>query len=337
MNELVNRQWLMTSRPSGMVTRDNFTFQEVAVPAVEKGSMLVKNLYMSFDPTLRAWMNEQPTYVSAIAIGEVMRCNAVGEVVESSLDGFEKGDLVQGGIGWQDYIVTDGSGIMPFKKLPPGTPPTMALSVLGVTGLTAYFGLLDIGEPKEGDVVVISGAAGATGSVVGQIAKIRGCKIIGIAGGEEKCQWLKDELGFDEVIDYKNADVTQALKEATPDGIDVYFDNVGGELLDAVLNRINIGARIVLCGAISGYNSEGPGYGPRNYTRLIIQRGRMQGFIILDYADRFQEAAMELVGWVKSGQLTYAEDIQEGLEHAPETFQRIFTGKNRGKQLLKVS
>ncbi|MFK8031048.1 MAG: NADP-dependent oxidoreductase [Gammaproteobacteria bacterium] len=337
MTERVNRQWLMTSRPDGMVSRDNFTYQEVAVPAVADGTMLVRNQYMSFDPTLRAWMNEQPTYVSAIAIGEIMRCNAVGEVVESKLDGFSAGDLVQGGIGWQDYIVTDGTGIMPFQKLPPGTPPTMALSVLGVTGLTAYFGLLEIGKPKEGDVVVISGAAGATGSVVGQIAKLKGCTIIGIAGGEEKCQWLRDELGFDEVIDYKSGDVKAALKAATPNGIDIYFDNVGGEILDLVLNRINIGARIVLCGAISGYNSKGPGYGPTNYIKLIMQRARMEGFIILDYAPRFREAAGALVGWIQEGKLAYAEDVQEGLENAPEVFQRIFTGKNRGKQLLKVS
>lgn len=336
MTERTNRQWLMTSRPEGMVSRDNFTFQEVAVPEVTEGTMLVRNLYMSFDPTLRAWMNEKDTYVSAIQIGEVMRCNAVGEVVESRLPGFDKGDLVQGGIGWQEYIVTDGKGIMPFQKLPPGTPPNMALSVLGITGLTAYFGLLDVGQPKEGDVVVVSGAAGATGSVVGQIAKLKGCTTVGIAGGKEKCQWLKDELGYDHAIDYKNENVREALAAATPNGIDVYFDNVGGELLDHVLNRINIGARIVLCGAISGYNSEGPGFGPRNYTRLIIQRGRMQGFIILDYAKRFPEAVGALLGWIKEGKLHYAEDIQEGIENAPETFQRIFTGKNRGKQLLKV-
>lgn len=337
MSERINRQWLMTSRPDGMVSRDNFTFQEVDVPAVTAGTMLIQNNYMSFDPTLRAWMNEQPTYVSAIEIGEVMRCNAVGTVLESQLEGFEAGDLVQGGIGWQDYVVTDGKGIMPFQKLPPGTPPTMALSVLGITGLTAYFGLLEIGQPKEGDVVVISGAAGATGSVVGQIAKIKGCTTVGIAGGAQKCQWLQDELGFDHVIDYKNEDVKAALAKAAPQGVDVYFDNVGGEILDHVLARIKIGARIVLCGAISGYNSQGPGYGPRNYTNLIVQRGRMEGFIILDYAKRFGEAANALVGWVKEGKLHYAEDIQEGLENAPETFERIFTGKNRGKQLLKVS
>ncbi len=336
MTELMNRQWLMTSRPEGMVSRDNFTFQEVPVPAVTEGTMLVRNLYMSFDPTLRAWMNEQDTYVSAIQIGEVMRCNAVGEVVKSTLPEYETGDLVQGGIGWQEYIVTDGSGIMPFQKLPPGTPPNMALSVLGITGLTAYFGLLDIGQPKEGDVVVISGAAGATGSVVGQIAKIKGCTTIGIAGGKDKCQWLKDELGYDHVIDYKNDNVREALAAATPKGIDVYFDNVGGELLDHVLTRINIGARVVLCGAISGYNSKTATFGPRNYTRLIIQRGRMEGFIILDYAKRFPEAVGALLGWIKEGKLKYAEDIQEGIENAPETFERIFTGKNRGKQLLKV-
>lgn len=337
MSQRTNRQWLMTSRPSGMVSRENFTWQERPVPPVGAGQMLVRNLYMSFDPTLRAWMNEQDTYVSAIKIGEVMRCNAVGEVLESRHATFAKGDLVMGGIGWQDYLVTDGNEMFPFQKLPDGVPPTMPLGVLGITGMTGYFGMLDIGQVKTGDVVVVSGAAGATGSVAGQVAKIQGATVIGIAGGADKCRWLVDEAGFDHAIDYKSDNVRDKLADYCPKGIDVYFDNVGGELLDTVLARIAIGARIVLCGAISGYNSGRPSFGPRNYTNLIVKRGRMQGFIILDYASRFNEASTALFDYIRQGKLVYQEDIQTGLENAPEAFQRIFTGKNRGKQLLKVA
>lgn len=334
----MNKQWIMTSRPSEMVNRDNFTFQEVAVPEVKDGEMLIKNLYMSFDPTLRAWMNERDTYVKAIAIGEVMRCNAIGQVVESKLEGFEKGDIVMGGIGWQEYVVTGVANIMPYQKLnlPPGTPLTMPLSILGITGLTAYFGMLDVADLKEGQTVVVSGAAGATGSVACQIAKIKGCKVIGIAGGAKKSKFLVDELGCDHAIDYKNDDVKAKLKEYAPKGVDRYFDNVGGPILDHVLDLIALHGKVILCGAISDYNSN-VSHGPKNYTRLIVMRASMQGFIILDYAQRFPEAIAGLSKWVMEGKIKYQEDMQEGIDNAPEAFQRIFTGKNIGKQLLKVA
>lgn len=336
MSQLTNRQWIMTSRPVDMVSRDNFTFQEVPVPEVADGKMLIKNLYMSFDPTLRAWMNERDTYVKAIAIGEVMRCNAVGQVIESKLDGFEKGDLVMGGIGWQEYVVTGKENIMPYQKLPAGVPPTMPLSILGITGLTAYFGMLDVADLKEGQTVVVSGAAGATGSVASQIAKIKGCTVIGIAGGSKKCQFLTEELGLDHAIDYKNENVKTKLRQYAPSGVDRYFDNVGGPILDNVLDQIALHGKVILCGAISDYNSSDP-QGPKSYTRLIVMRASMQGFIILDYAKRFPEAIAGLSKWVKEGKIKYQEDMQEGIENAPEAFQRIFTGKNTGKQLLKVA
>ncbi len=336
MTQLTNRQWIMTSRPTDMVSRDNFTWQEVPVPELKESEFLVRNLYMSFDPTLRAWMNERDTYVKAIAIGEVMRCNAVGEVVASKNDGFSVGDRVMGGIGWQDYCVTTGANIMPFQKVPGNVPPTMPLSILGVTGLTAYFGMGEVAELAEGQTVVVSGAAGATGSVAAQIAKLKGCRVIGIAGGEAKCKWLVDELGLDAAIDYKNEDVKDKIREYCQKGVDRYFDNVGGPILDHVLDNIAMRGKVVLCGAISDYNTNEP-YGPKNYTRLIVMRGKMEGFIILDYAPRFQEAIAGLSKWVMEGKIKYQEDIQEGLENAPEAFLRIFTGKNLGKQLLKVN
>ena len=336
MTALINRQWTMTSRPDNMVSRDNFTFQEVPVPEIKDGEFLVKSIYMSFDPTLRAWMNERDTYVKAIAIGEVMRCNSVGEVIQSKNDKFKVGDKVMGGIGWQDYCVTTGANIMPFQVLPKGVPLTMPLSILGITGLTAYFGMLDVADLKEGQTVVVSGAAGATGSVACQIAKAQGCKVIGIAGGPEKCKNLTDFFGLDHAIDYKNDNVKAKLKEYCPNGVDRYFDNVGGPILDHVLDRIAMHGKVILCGAISDYNSETPS-GPKNYTRLIVMRASMQGFIILDYANRFPEGVGALSKWVQEGKIKYQEDIQEGLENAPEAFQRIFTGKNHGKQLLKVA
>jgi len=336
MSELINRQWIMTSRPNDMVSRKHFKFQEVAVPELQEGEFLVKSLYMSFDPTLRAWMNERDTYVKAIAIGEVMRCNSVGEVIASKNAAFSPGDKVMGGIGWQDYSVTTGANILPFKVLPKGVPLTMPLSIFGITGLTAYFGMLDVADLKEGQTVVVSGAAGATGSVACQIAKLQGCKVIGIAGGPEKCKNLTDFFGLDHAIDYKNDDVKAKLKEYCPNGVDRYFDNVGGPILDNVLDQIAMHGKVILCGAISDYNSEIPN-GPKSYTRLIVMRASMQGFIILDYAKRFPEAITALTKWVQEGKIKYQEDIQEGLENAPETFQRIFTGKNHGKQLLKVA
>ncbi len=297
--------------------------------------MLIRNLYLSMDPTQRGWM-ARDSYLPAVKIGEVMRSFAVGRVETSRHPGFVPGDLVQGMFGWQDYAVVAGEG-RGVTKLPAGTPIPLAMSAFGATGLTAYFGLLDVGRPVAGETVVVSGAAGATGSAVGQIAKIKGCRTIGIAGGAEKCAWLTREAGFDAAIDYKSEDVAARLAELCPKGIDIYFDNVGGELLDVALARLAMRGRVVLCGAISGYNATEMPPGPKNYLSLLINRGRMEGFIILDYLHRAGEAIQELAPWIASGQLKDRVDIQEGLENAPKTLNRLFAGENQGKQLLKIA
>lgn len=332
-----NRQWLLFSRPSGLVKESNFAWREVPIPTPTEGQFLVRNLYLSFDPAMRGWMEDRPSYIPPVALGEVMRAGSVGQVVESKSPAFQPGDFVQGTFGWQDYAVSDGKRPLPVTKLPPGVPLTWPLGVLGITGLTAYFGLLDLGKPAAGETVVVSGAAGATGSVAAQIAKLKGCRVIGIAGGREKCAWLLNEAGLDATIDYKAEDVGARLRALCPRSVDVYFDNVGGEILDAVLAQIATRARIVLCGGISSYNASEPPPGPRNYLNLVIQRARMEGFIVLDYVPRFGEAMRELAGWVTSGKIKHQEDVQFGLENAPRTFLRLFEGKNLGKQLLKIS
>jgi NADPH-dependent curcumin reductase CurA len=240
-------------------------------------------------------------------------------------------------VGWQDYILTDGGGELPVSKLPPGIDVPLAMSVLGLTGLTAYFGLLEVGRPEAGETVVVSGAAGATGSVVGQIARIQGCRVVGIAGGPEKCAWLTETAGFDAAIDYKSERLNQRLGELCPEGIDLFFDNVGGPVLDAALANLARGGRVVICGAIAGYNEKVPPPGPRNYLSLLVQRGRMEGFIVLDYMHRAGEAVAALSRWVEEGKIHHQEDIQEGLENAPETLLRVFDGRNRGKQLLRIA
>ncbi len=333
----INRQWVLASRPSGLVKESNFAWKEVPIPTLEDGQFLVRNLYLSFDPAMRGWMEDRPSYIPPVAVGEVMRAGSVGQVVDSKSPAFRAGDFVQGAFGWQDYAVSDGRGLLPVSKLPPGMPLTWPLGVLGITGLTAYFGLLDLGKPKAGETVVVSGAAGATGSVAAQIAKLKGCRVIGIAGGREKCAWLQDEAGLDATIDYKAEDVGSRLRDLCPRSVDIYFDNVGGEILDAVLAQIATRARIVLCGGISSYNASEPPPGPHNYMNLVIQRARMEGFIVLDYAARFGEAVRELAAWVTSGKIKHQEDVQVGLENAPRTFLRLFEGKNLGKQLLKIS
>ena len=335
---LKNRQWVLSSRPQGMVSKDNFEFRESELAELKEDQMLLKNLYFGFDPTQRGWLNDMKSYMPPVQIGEVMRSSTISQVIESNIPDFIEGDIVQGSFGWQEFAITDGkAGFMNASKIPDNIPPTASLSVYGVTGLTAYFGLLDVGEPNEGETVVISGAAGATGSVAGQIAKIKGCRVIGIAGGTKKCNWLTEEANFDAAIDYKSADLAETLKELCPNGIDVVFDNVGGEFLDTALTLINMNARIVLCGAISTYNNESPAPGPSNYMSLVIMRAKMEGFIVLDYLDRFPEAISSLSNWVEEGKITYLEDIQEGIENAPDTLVRLFTGQNFGKQLLKIS
>jgi len=339
-NKPVNRMLKLKDRPMGAVSSENFELFEEEVLDIEEGQMLIKVLYLSFDPTQRGWLNDIPSYMPPVQIGEVMRAGAVGQVVESRNKNFSEGDLVQGSFGWQEYVVTDGSSdFMPAQKIPEGIPPTSALSVFGVTGLTAYFGMLDIGKPQEGDTVLVSGAAGATGSVAGQIAKIKGAsKIIGIAGGSDKCKWVVEEAGYDHCIDYKNENLGQKITELAPEGLNIYFDNVGGPILESSLTCIAQKARVVLCGGISsGYSMESLPPGPSTLMNLVIQRARMEGFIVIDYAERFPDAIIDLGEWVGEGKIVYREDIAEGLENCPETLGNLFKGKNLGKQLLKLA
>jgi NADPH-dependent curcumin reductase len=332
----VNRQWLLKSRPSGMVEPSNFEWSEQQVPAPAEGEFLARNLYLSLDPAMRTWMTAARSYIPPVELGEVMRGACVAEVVESRHEGFQAGDRVLGTFGWQDYAVSDGGGPIPVNKVPEGVPPTMPLSVLGITSLTAYFGLKEIGKPQEGETVVVSGAAGATGSVAGQLAKRWGCHVVGIAGGPEKCSWLTDEFGFDAAIDYKSEDVAKRIRELCPKGIDVFFDNVGGPILEAALGNLAWHARIVLCGAISNYDADVP-HGPRNYMNLLVRRSRMEGFVVFDYFPRTGEAMAELVPMVTDGTLRHREDIRDGLERAPEALVDLYTGANTGKLLVKIA
>lgn len=332
----INRQWLLANRPEGMVGEHNFRWTEAAVPSPADGEVLVRNLWLSFDPTQRGWMSYQ-TYVPAIPLGSVMRAGAVGQVVESRHPGFRAGDMVQGVFGWEDYSVTDGRGFFPMRKVAPGVPPNLALGVLGLTGMTAYFGVLEHGRPRKGETFLVSSAAGAVGSIAGQIAKIYGLRVVGTAGGKEKCDWLLHEAGFDGAIDYRSEDVGARLSVLCPDGIDIFFDNVGGTVLDLALARLRRNGRVVLCGAISRYQEKVPPPGPVNYGSLIVRHGRMEGFLMPDYADRIPEAVGALAGWLRSGQIKSKEDIATGLENAPKTLARLFTGANFGKQLLKIA
>jgi len=336
MRNDVNRRWLLASRPEGIVGEGNFRLSEEPVPTPTDGQVLVRNLWLSFDPAQRGWM-ARDSYVPMVPLGETMRALAVGQVIESHHPGYQPGEYVRGVFGWQDYVATDGSGMMTMTGLPSGVPPNLALSLFGGTGLTAYFGVLDVGQVKTGETFVVSSAAGATGSIAGQIAKIKGCRVIGTAGGKAKCDWLVNEAGFDGAIDYRSEDLGKRLGELCPDGIDVFFDNVGGAVLNEVLARIRHKARIVLCGAVSRYNDATPAPGPSNYFNLTLHRGRMEGFIVLDYAARFAEATDALAGWLGLGLLNQKEDAVLGLENAPKTLARLFTGENFGKQLLKVA
>lgn len=334
MSSHTNRQFLLARRPVGQASREDFTYQEVPVSELASGQILVKNHYLSLDPAMRGWMNEGKSYIAPVGLGEVMRALGVGEVIASQSDQFAEGDFVQGALGVQDYFLGEPKG---FYKIDPRLAPLPRyLSALGMTGMTAYFALLDVGAPQSGDTVVISGAAGAVGSVAGQIAKLKGCRVIGIAGGAQKCQSLINELGFDGVIDYKSEDVLAGLKRECPNGVNVYFDNVGGDILDAVLSRLAPRARVVICGAISQYNNTSPVKGPSNYLSLLVNRARMEGFVVMDYASRFAAAGQEMAGWMAQGKLKSREDIVDGLETFPETLQKLFKGENFGKLVLKV-
>jgi hypothetical protein len=330
---------LLDSRPVGLVKESDFRWVESSpIPTPREGQLLIRNLWLSFDPTQRGWMSRD-TYMPKIPLGEVMRAIAVGQVVESRHAGYKVGELVTGMFGWQDYVATDtgAGGLAAIMKVPQGVPPNLTLSLFGTTGLTAYFGVNDIAQSKQGETFVVSAAAGAVGSIAGQIAKIRGCRVIGIAGGREKCGWVVNEAGFDGAIDYKSEEVGARLSELCPKGIDVYYDNVGGPILDEVLVRINLHARIVLCGSISQYSGTGAPYGPKNYSILTTRRGRMEGFLVFDYAPRYPEAIQALSAWQREGRLKQKEDVVIGLENAPRALVRLFTGENFGKQLLKIA
>lgn len=334
----INRQWLLAKRPNGLVTRENFEYVECQIPEPASGQVLVRNLLLSFDPTQRGWMEDKESYLPPVAIGAPMRAGSIGQVTKSRHPDFAVGELVQTTGGWQDFVVaTPNESPIGLTKVPDGVTPEMMLSVLGITGLTAYFGMLDLGTPKPGETVLVSGAAGATGSVAGQIARIKGCRVVGIAGGAAKCAWLKDEAGFDAVIDYKQGNINDQIRATCPEKIDVYFDNVGGEILEAALNHINLRARVVMCGGISGYNATEPTPGPTNLMNLVTNRARMEGFIILDYLPRAAEAIADLLQWIGTSDLKYQIDLQHGFDNIPSTLSRLFTGENFGKQLLQIA
>jgi len=328
------RQWLLNGHPRGRGIQDgDFKLVETELADPVDGEMLLKTHYLGFDPAQKGWMENIADYVAPMNIGDVMRGSGICEVVESNGGKFAKGDMVFGTTGWREYLVTDGEGL---TRVETELSPTAVLSVLGTTGLTAYCGLFKVGKPVAGDTVIVSGAAGATGSVVGQLAKIAGCRAVGIAGGPEKCKWLVEEAGYDAAIDYKAGGVKEQIKEHCPRGVDVIYDNVGGTILNDMLSQIATGARVVICGGISRYETGQLPAGPENYFNLVFRRASMAGFIVLDWAGEFPAIRKRLEGFVKDGRLTYQEDIQHGFENAPDTLQRLFSGQNRGKQMLKL-
>jgi NADPH-dependent curcumin reductase len=329
-----NRQWRLAARPHGLPVLTDWEFRTEPVPTPAGGEFLVRVLLISLDPAMRGWMNAGRSYVPPVEIGAVMRALCAAEVVASNHPDFSAGDTVTGNFGVQEYAISDGAGVT--KIAADVAPLTMYLSVLGMPGMTAYFGLLEIGKPVAGETVVVSAAAGAVGMVVGQIAKIKGCRVVGIAGGAEKCRFLTEELGFDAAIDYKNEDVRVALKEQCPDRVNVYFDNVGGEILDAVLARLARHARIVICGSISQYNNEGPSRGPANYMALLVDRARMEGFLVFDFYRRYPEAEAAMAGWIAEGRLRSVEDVVIGIEHFPDTLLKLYRGENFGKLILST-
>lgn len=333
-----SRRLVLAHRPTGLADDTTVRLETVPVPEARPGQAVARVTHVSIDPTIRTWMDDAPGYLPPIGIGEVVRAGGLARVEASDTDRYAVGDVVFTMVGWQDHVVLDDADAA-AQVVPAGIDPTAALSVFGVTGMTAYFGLLDVGRPQPGDTVVVSGAAGATGSVVGQIARIKDAgRVVGIAGGPEKCAWLVDELGFDAAVDYKHENVAAPLRELCPDGIDVYFDNVGGEILDICLGQLALKARVVCCGAISAYNDDrSQAYGLKNYFALITRRARMEGFLVLDYLDRAAEAQGDLLTWVLEGRLQHAVHVVDGLEHSVEALNLLFTGGNTGKVIVKVA
>jgi NADPH-dependent curcumin reductase len=343
LSALQNHQVRLASRPVGEPTRENWSFTTEAVAEPAEGGVLIKTLYLSLDPAMRGWMNDAKSYIPPVGINEVMRAGGIGEVIASKNPNFAVGDLVNASLGVQEYCLIPAdqlkrSGI--FKIDTRVGSPTQWLNVLGMPGMTGYFGLMDVGQPKPGETVLVSGAAGAVGQTVGQVAKVKGARAVGIAGGKAKCDFVVNELGFDACIDYKAGSVRDGLKEHCPNGVDVYFDNVGGEILDHVLAKINRKARIIICGAISQYNNanSAPAQGPKNYLSLLVNRARMQGMVVFDYADRYHVAIAEMGGYLKAGKMKSKEDVVTGGVAAfPATLLKLFNGENFGKLVLQVA
>ncbi|WP_211261379.1 NADP-dependent oxidoreductase [Pseudonocardia acaciae] len=334
--DATNHQVRLAARPTGTPTPDVWAHTEEPVAEPGEGQLVVRVSHISLDPAMRGWMDDRPSYVPPVGLNEVMRALGAGEVVASSHPDFPVGTHVSGMFGVQEYALSDGRGLLAVD--PSAAPMSTYLAALGMTGMTAYFGLFDVGAAKQGDTVLVSGAAGAVGTMVGQLAKIRGCRVVGIAGGAAKCALLTDELGFDAALDYREEGLARRLREATPDGVQVFFDNVGGEVLDAGLTRISRGARVVLCGAISQYNSRERVAGPTNYLSLLVNRARMEGFIVFDFADRYAEAAAEIAGWLREGRLRSKEDVVTGsVADFPATLLRLFRGENVGKLVLQIA
>ncbi len=340
LSSLSNHQIRLAARPVGLPTRADWSFTTEPVDEPPAGGVLIKTLALSLDPAMRGWMNEGKSYIAPVAIGEVMRAGGIGVVVASNHTAYAVGNRVSANLGVQEYCAIAGADIKRsglFKIDSRLGTPNQWLNVLGMPGMTAYFGLLDVGQPQPGNTVVVSGAAGAVGQTVGQLARIKGCRAVGIAGGPAKCEWVVKEFGFDACIDYKSANPRDALKAACPKGVDIYFDNVGGEILDMVLARIARKARIVICGAISQYNNTGAVAGPKNYLSLLVNRARMEGMVVFDYAERFPQAAAELAGYLREGRMKSREDVCDGLENFPEALLKLFNGENFGKLVLRVA
>lgn len=331
----MNKQIILKNRPIGFPDENTWALEETIIPEPKEGEVLVEHHYISLDPAMRGWLNDSKSYIPPVAIDDVMRAGSIGKVIKSNNHPkFKVGDCLTGWGGVQQYVATDGSN---WHKVDDSIAPMpLFISTLGMPGMTAYFGILEVGKIKEGDIVLVSGAAGAVGSVVGQIAKIKGCTVIGIAGGKEKCDYVVNELGFDAAIDYKSENIYTALKEKCPKGIDVYFDNVGGEILDAALTKLRMHARVVICGAISQYNNKVKVKGPSNYLSLLVSRATMQGMVVMDYAKDYGKAAQEMGMWIAQGKLKSKEAIYDGIENFQETFGRLFSGEKQGKLILKV-
>lgn len=334
LDKLVNHQFRLAARPAGVPDDTAWHSTTAPLTAPAPGQVLVRIAYISVDPAMRAWMNEGKSYIEPVKIGEVMRAAGAGYVVQSADQRFKVGDAVTGALGVQEFALLDARELVKVDAA--AAPLASYLNLLGLPGLTAYFGLLDIGQLKPGETVLVSGAAGAVGSAVGQIARIKGCKVIGIAGGAEKCRHLIEQLGFDAAVDYKAADARKSLAAACPDGVDIYFDNVGGEILDLALGRLRRHARVVICGAISQYNNTAPGAGPRNYMSLLMNRARMEGFVVFDFAPRYGEALKELSAWLSAGRLSEHADVLDGIAQFPQALRRLFEGGNTGKMLLRL-